>query len=209
MLAYYRAVRRAACRVAGAMVRSVEALHQGRVEHEPQLTDRMLGAVEETLRDFTTNGVLWTAKTLTDQAPGAQESKYGADFMGVLSIELPEFHVSKGFLAQAKLIRNGRIDDIEKLKAQCTKMLKLSPASFVFLYNFHGVSVLPALSVVGSRVDPLLLYKRSAQRFFEEHFQCFIGDRDIQSPTPETLIKLQHKYEARSALLIEGKRNGQ
>jgi len=129
--------------------------------------------------------------------------------MGVLSINLPQFHVSKGFLAQAKLLRNGRIDDIERLKEQCAKMLKLSPASFVFLYNTHGVFVLPALSVVGSRVDPLLLYNRSAQRFFEEHFQCFIGDKNIESPTPETLIKMQHKYEARSALLIEGKGNGQ
>jgi len=47
MIAYYRAVRKAACRVAAAMNHSVEAMKEGRVEHAPQMTDRMLGAVEE------------------------------------------------------------------------------------------------------------------------------------------------------------------
>jgi hypothetical protein len=118
--------------------------------------------------------------------------------MGVLNIELPELAVSKGFLAQAKLVRNGSSGDLKELREQCKKMLNLSPDSFVFLYGQSGVRVVPAISVVGSKVDPLQLYSRSAQRFFEEHFECFIGDGNIQSATPATLDALQ----VRRAILI-------
>jgi hypothetical protein len=138
MIRYYRAVRGTACRIAEAMERSVQALQSGRVEHEPALTDRMLGAVEDRLRDFSTNGISWSAKTLTDRGPRSQEATYGADFMGVLNVNLPEIQISKGFLAQAKLIRDDGYLDIERLGEQCRKMLALSPDSFVFFYSYAG-----------------------------------------------------------------------
>jgi hypothetical protein len=153
-------------------------------------------------------GIRWSAKTLTDRGRGSQESQYGADFMGVLNIALPEFTVSKGFLAQAKLIRNDVVGDDIKLRQQCEKMLNLSPDSFVFLYWPTAVRVVPAVSVLGCRVDPVHLYSRSAQRFFEEHLQCFIGDRNIQSPTPMTLDAIRARFVARSAILLEAKSNG-
>jgi len=167
------------------------------------MTDRMLGAIEMSLADYCVKGICWRAKTLTDRGRGSQESKYGADFMGVLNISLPEFSVSKGFLAQAKFIRNGSAGDLTELKQQCEKMLDLSPDSFVFLYGQNGVRVVSALAIVGTTLEPLQLYNRSAQRFFEEHLQCFIGDRDIQSPTPKTLDALRTKFEARSAILLQ------
>ncbi len=172
------------------------------------MTDRMLGAIEHSLAGFETNGIRWTAKTLTDHGRGSQESRYGADFMGVLNIKLPEFEVSKGFLAQAKLVRNGGIDDLQKLRQQCEGMLALSTDSFVFLYSSDGVRVVPAVSGVAAKGNPLELYTRSSQRFFEEHLQCFIGDRAIHSPTPENLEELRREYDARDALLIEGKFHG-
>ncbi len=125
--------------------------------------------------------------------------------MGVLNIDLPDFKVSKGFLAQAKLLRHETVDNLEELKRQCDRMLKFSPDSFVFLYRYDGVRVVPAISVVGSTVDPNQLYSRSAQRFFEEHLECFIGDQAIQAPTPETLEELCRRFEARSALLLRGR----
>jgi hypothetical protein len=205
MIAYYHAVRAAATQIGDAIDHSVDALQQGRVEHEPAMTDRMLGAIEESLVDYNYHGIRWSAKTLTDRARGSQESVYGADFMGVLNITLPEFTVSKGFLAQAKLVRNDSVGNVNDLKRQCDKMLNLSSDSFVFLYSQYGVRVLPAISVIASDVDPLLLYSRSAQRFFEEHLQCFIGDRNIHSPTPSTLKALSDRFDTRSAILLEAK----
>lgn len=166
------------------------------------MTDRMLGAIEESLRNYTKKGIRWSAKRLTDRGRGSQESRYGADFMGILTIALPDFAVSKGFLAQAKLVRNGSSGNLRELRTQCEKMLNLSPASFVFLYGCDGVRVVPAISVVGSKLDPLQLYSRSAQRFFEEHLECFIGDRDIQSATPTTLAALSERFEASSVIAV-------
>ena len=205
MLTYYQAVRGAATRIADAIDHSVEALREKRVEHEPAMTERMLGAIEESLSGYHEKGIWWAAKSLTDRGAGSQESKYGADFMGVLNITLPELMVSKGFLAQAKLIRDGSAGDLNELKRQCEKMLLLSPDSFVFLYVPDSVRVVPAISVVGCAVDPQYLYSRSAQRFFEEHLQCFIGDRNMNSPTPDTLKAMLEKFETRSALFIQAK----
>jgi hypothetical protein len=168
------------------------------------MTDRMLGAVEESLRNFRVHGVRWTAKTLTDRGANSQESRFGADFLGVLNIRLPDFSVSKGFLAQAKLMRGRWFHDAQQLQKQCEQMLMLSPDSFVFLYSRKGVRVVPAISVLGAKGDPTQLYSRSSQRFFEQHLECFIGDRAISSPTPAALEKLQRQYEVRRALLLEG-----
>jgi hypothetical protein len=202
MIADYRAVRGVAQHIAAAIDLAVDALREGRVEHEPAMTDRMLGAIEQSLKDYQRKGIRWSAKTLTDRGRGSQESKYGADFMGVLNIALPEFAVSKGFLAQAKLVRNGSSGDLGELRQQCKKMLKLSPDSFVFLYGQDGVRVVPAISVVGAKIDPIQLYSRSAQRFFEEHLECFIGDGQIQSATPAALDALRDRFDARSAIEI-------
>lgn len=202
MIADYHAVRDVAQHIAAAIDLAVDALREGRVEHEPAMTDRMLGAIEQSLKDYQRKGIRWSAKTLTDRGRGSQESKYGADFMGVLNIALPEFAVSKGFLAQAKLVRNGSSGDLGELRQQCKKMLKLSPDSFVFLYGQDGVRVVPAISVVGAKVDPLQLYSRSAQRFFEEHLECFIGDGQIQSATPAALEAMRDRFDARRAIEI-------
>jgi hypothetical protein len=205
MFTYRQAVRGVARHIADAIDQSVVALREGRVEHEPAMTDRMLGAIEQSLSGFHHKSIFWTAKTLTDRGPRSQESKFGADFMGVLNIRLPDFMVSKGFLAQAKLIRNGSAGNLDELKRQCEKMLGISPDSFVFLYAPDAVRVVPAVSVVGSSLDPQQLYRRSAQRFFEEHLQCFIGDRNINAPNADALDKLQNILQVRRTILIEAK----
>ena len=202
MLAYRHAVRAVGTRIADAINGAVSDLREGRVEHEPAMTDRMLGAIGQSLRGFEVKGIHWSAKTLTDRGPNSQEKEYGADFIGVLNIALPDFTVSKGFLAQAKLVRYGRSGDLKRLTEQCEIMLNLSPDSFVFLYGTNGVRVVPAISVVGSSMDPVGLYSRSAQRFFEEHLQCFIGDRDIKAPSTATLADLRERYNARTGIVL-------
>lgn len=207
MLTYYHAVRQVASQISGAIDHAVEALQQGRVEQEPAMTDRMLGAIEHSLEGFRTRGIRWSAKTLTDRGRGSQESHYGADFMGVLNVSLPDYKVSKGFLAQAKLLKHGSVNGLDDLKRQCERMLKLSPDSFVFLYGYNGVRVVPAISVIATNSDPTILYSRSAKRFFEEHLQCFIGDGAIQSPTPQALNDLRIRYEMRRAVVIAAEAN--
>lgn len=166
------------------------------------MTDRMLGAIEQAMTDFECKGIQWSAKTLTDRGRGAQETRYGADFMGVLRIDLPNYSVAKGFLAQAKLVRGKSVGNLKELRKQCEQMLELSPASFLFLYGSKGVRVVPAIAACAAEVSPLELYSRSAQRFFEEHLQCFIGDRAIASATPDTLKGLAAQASARSAIIL-------
>ena len=93
--------------------------------------------------------------------------------------------------------------DITDLKDQCEKMLSLSPDSFVFLYSITGIRVVPALSVLnGDSRNPHDYYSRSVSAFFELHFECFVGDRKINSPKTEVLEKLREENDARSLLYL-------
>src|SRR5579883_1657467 len=98
MIVYYRMVRHLASIVGDAVNLTTEALKQGRVEQEAAFTDRMLGGIEHAVDDRRIGAIKWHAKTLTDRGPGSQESTYGADFMGVFSVNLTEIKLSKGFL---------------------------------------------------------------------------------------------------------------
>jgi hypothetical protein len=169
----------------------------------------MLGAIEEAMRDYRAKGISWTAKTLTDRGRNAQERRHGADFAGVLSINLPEFKVNKGFLAQAKLVEPRTAlptSEFERMKAQCEQMLAQTPDSFVFLYSRDGVTVVPAISIVSSEPrNPHELYSRSISRFYEEHFESFIGDRRLNAPTREMLDELRRGLDTRSLLYLEAR----
>jgi hypothetical protein len=210
MIRHLAIVREAAGRIAEAVDHVVGALAETRIEQEAAFTDRMLGAIELTMKGFASRGVRWTAKTLTDRGPRAQETHIGADFAGVFSARLsdsPEFNVSKGFLAQAKLIRPGRSDvraEFERLRAQCDRMLSVSPASFVFLYADWGVTVVPAVSIWSSEPRDIFdFYSRGIARFFEEHFESFIGDRRLYAPTRNVLEGLLSEANPRRVLLLE------
>lgn len=200
-------IRESAAHLAAAANRALDAFVDKRVEQEPHLTDRMLGRIEEAMNGFQTKGVVWTAKTLTDHAPRAQESKYGADFIGVLEINIANYSVKKGFLAQAKRLTKPafmRSDEFKRLQHQCDKMLESTPDSYVFLYSRAGIRILPAVAVLASTNRDLdNLYSRSVKRFFEDHFECFIGDRRINAPSIKVLEKLRQDYDARRLLYLE------
>lgn len=224
MLRAYGVVRAAATQVADAVDRTVGALHDGRIEHETIFTDRMLGAIEQSMNGFEARGVRWTAKTLTYQGRGAQETQFGPDFVGVLDVKLPRYEVQKGFLAQAKLIEPGKNLDQrnwDRLVGQCHQMLTLSPDAFVFIYSRDRLRIVPAIAVVAAGVrDPagmkagrysatpnlLGLYNRTVRRFFEEHFESFIGDQNISAPNIDTLEQLRERMEARSILYLRASR---
>jgi hypothetical protein len=202
----YAIIRESARRIAEAANGTMQALTEARVEQEPAFTDRMLGRIEHAMEGFETKGVRWTAKTLTDRGPKAQEKQFGADFVGVLTIRIPEYSVSKGFLAQAKLIEpNASIGEreFERMRRQCEEMLTVSPDSYVFIYSVSRISVVPALSVISAgRCNPHDLYSRSVSRFYEEHFQSFIGDRDIHAPSITALEQARERTRARRLLYL-------
>lgn len=206
MIRNYGIVRESANHLAAAAERTTESLIERLVEQEPHFTDRMLGRIQHAMEGYEVKGVRWTSKTLTDHGRGSQEKKYGADFMGVLQISLIDYRVDKGFLAQAKLVEPHEVmsnKDITDLKDQCEKMLSLSPDSFVFLYSITGIRVVPALSVLnGDSRNPHDYYSRSVSAFFELHFECFVGDRKINSPKTEVLEKIREENDARSLLYL-------
>lgn len=200
--AYKASVRKAAQIIGAAITGAETALLTGQVEQEPAMTDRMLGRIEQALSGVEINGIVWKAKTLTDRGRYAQESKIGADFMGVLEVRIPGYSVKKGFLAQSKLIRRFGSLDMRELVSQCERMLQLSPVSYVFLYEPVGVSVVSANSIVaaGGNLDAVKRHK--ARKFFADHLECMIGDRAISSPTPQGLEELLHRAHVRRGIVI-------
>jgi hypothetical protein len=182
-------IRSSVRRIAAAADSAVEDLRTDLVEQEHHLTDRLLGRISQAVEGYRVKGVTWKAKTLTDKGPGAQEKQYGADFVGVLEIELPEYKVKKGFLAQSKLTSNGFMNrrEFQRMVEQCRQMLELSPDSFIFHQSTDGIRVIPAISVVGASrpevaFDPASVYSRKISTFYEEHFECFIGNQRISEP---------------------------
>jgi len=206
---HYAAVRDAAAHIANAANGTVDALVEGRIEQEPAFTDRMLGRIESAMDGYVAKGIRWSAKTLTDRGRNSQEREFGADFAGVLSMGLPDFEVNKGFLAQAKMIEpEDRVarNEINRMVAQCEQMLRYTPDAFLFLYSLEGISIVPAISVVSAHfLNPHELYARSISRFYEEHFECFIGDRAISTPDRAMLDALRERFRARTLLSLSAR----
>jgi hypothetical protein len=203
-------VRGVTARINRAATNTLNAFVGGRAQLEPQVTDRLLGAIEQELDGKSIGGVVWVAKTLTDRVKNSQESEFGADFMGVLSLELNDFEARKGFLSQAKLVEPSQsfpTAESKRLKGQCEKMLGFSSESFVFIYSQQsGIRIIPAVEVVSARdCNPHELTSKSITEFFKDHLECFIGDRAIQSATPQGLDELRAKYEARTGIFLGGK----
>ena len=154
---------------------------EGEKADEPAITDMILGAIGEHIRSRRFGGVTWNAHILTSSGQSAEEKRYGADFRGVLDIDIPDYSVKKGFLIQAKKAEPYnplREDRWKVLISQCEKMVKCTPASFVFAYSRKkGIRVIPEVSVLGSMSrDVFGLYNYGVQNFFENHIKCFIGD---------------------------------
>ncbi len=57
MLKYYAIIRDAAGAIEIAAMGAVEALRDGRVEQEPQFTDRMIGRIEHAMKGHEYHGV--------------------------------------------------------------------------------------------------------------------------------------------------------
>jgi hypothetical protein len=201
MLKDWRIIQDSARRIADAANHTLDDYAVARVEQEPEFTGEMLGRMKEAMHGYVARGVRWTAKILTSLSPNAQESKFGADFIGVVEFDLPEYRVTKGFLAQAKRIERGqRItpSDWNRMVQQCKQMLSITTESFV--YAKPGIVVVPALAIASATThcNPHDFYSRTAERFYKDHFECFVGDQSLSSPEINMLVRLK----ARNALFL-------
>lgn len=207
MLKAPRIVREAARTVAEAVNRTATSNQRGQIVQEPDFTSRMVARIEDAVNGSELKGVEWSAHVLSDRGPGAAERTYGADFLGVLSVDLNGFSLRKGFLAQAKLLRHGSLlsrAEWNRLKEQCDRMLALSPDSYVFAYSLQTVRIIPAVSVMAADHQPLAnLYDRSVAAFFLLHFESFIGDRQFGTASESELRRARRRAEARTALLLQ------
>lgn len=202
------AIRQAASLVEQGFLQALDEYAAGQLPDEDRVVARMLTRARDLLSGSTIRGLRWEAGILSSQGPKAQESRHGADFIGVFEASLDDYHVVKGFLGQAKLLKHGNAlggKERRRLREQCQKMLKRSPDSFVFIIQPHSVTILPAISVVAGDNEPLLLYQRGVKHFFEEHFACFVGDGRLASSDTRSLDQLPEllaRSDARRLLYV-------
>ena len=199
MFRHRQIVRASARRIAQAANQAVRSYQRNEVEEETDFTALMLGHMSESMDGYEVRGVRWSAKILTSHRPNAQETRFGADFVGVVKMDLPEYETAKGFLAQAKRIEPGdpfRQRDWDRLVEQSRAMLSVTLESFIFLYSRTGITVAPATAIIAARgrCNPHELYTQSATRFYEQHFECFVGDPSIKSADILTLEQVQARH---------------
>lgn len=193
MLKHFKTVRVIAKEIAEAANSAFSSYQDGRATEEPQITDRIIGAIEDRIQSQQFENVVWKARTLrTSRGKAAEEKRHGADLMGVLDVNLPGYATRKGFLAQAKKAEPHSAlstTDWDRLRCQCTTMLDRTPDSFVFIYSrARGIRIFPAISVLGLTSRNIFdLYDRSVSTFFEYHIQCYIGDTRLNSTDIETI----------------------
>jgi hypothetical protein len=214
MIRDYRSVREVASAIAVAGEMAMEAYRSARVTDEPHITDRLMQAIEITVNgtdpvpairfpladgasSYRPRGTLiWQAHTLrSGSGSAAHEKRFGADVLGVLTINTPEYRVAKGFLAQAKRAEPGAALSKARwdgLMGQCEKMLTISPDSFVIAYSKRrGVKFFSAEAVRSfSGRDLFQLYNMGIRSFFERNIESFIGDRLLDAPNIGVLERL-------------------
>jgi hypothetical protein len=195
MKKYESAFSGAATKVGSAAKKTAEDYAEKHLPDEPAFTAALVTRIRDGLSGYSKGGITWNSKVLSSHGPNTEESKFGADFLGALSLDLPGYSVKKGFLAQAKRQEPGKAlsaKEWRRLQGQCTTMLNFSSDSYVFVYALNGVYVVPAISVAACMhaEDLHTLHPKTMSGFYKEHFMCFVGDKTIDSAKPKVLDNL-------------------
>jgi hypothetical protein len=195
MKKYDSAFSSAATRVGAAAKKTAQDYAEKNIPDEPSFTAALATRIKDSLAGFSKGGIFWSAKILSSHGPNTEESRFGADVLGSLSLDLPDYSVKKGFLAQAKRQEPGTLlptSEWKRMQAQCNTMLNFTSDSYVFIYALNGVFVVPAISVAACKKveDLYTLHPKNLSAFYKEHFMCFVGDRAIDSASPCVLDNL-------------------
>lgn len=186
----------------GALDRQIRRFQEGGTAGEEDLTSALVASTVAALDGIQTFGIQWTATVLTR---GEEEPRHGADLLFILDLRLPTCSVAKGFLAQAKIVSEGRRSpaDRAKLVEQCRTMLSWSSAAFVWVYSQRdGLRVYPAMSVVAAdgRLDELNYMP--IRDFLSEHFNCFVGDRSLGIQRRRDVDRVIQEYAVGRAVIV-------
>lgn len=195
MKKYDSAFSSAATRVGTAARKTAQEYAEKNIPDEPSFTAILATRIKDSLSGFSKGGISWSAKILSSHGPNTEESRFGADVLGSLSLDLQGYSVKKGFLAQAKRQEPGKplaTSEWKRMQAQCSTMLNFTSDSYVFIYALNGVFVVPAIIVAACQgVEDLhTLHPKNLSAFYKEHFMCFVGDRAIDSASPRVLDNL-------------------
>ena len=184
-------------RVAAALVEgcetTIEDFRRKIIADEINMTDRLVASISNSLNGKHIGGIVWKARTLRN-GPGvaAEERRHGADVLGTLEVDTPEYKVRKGFLLQSKIIEPGHplsLGEWQRFQQQCEKMLQRTNEAFGMIFSRKkGVRFIPAQTLVAIRSDQVFeAGSRTLHGFFRSHVKCEIGDRKLNQPTIEIL----------------------
>lgn len=193
-----------------AVVSEVVEGHYEALTQEPQLTSKIAGAIEHTIKeiDFGDLNVKVEVRDFPAQGRGALEGKVGADvYISVAVIPENREDVSKGMLAQAKWDHSERDP---KLPEQIGKMMERSESSsYVWVYGPNGVTCYPA----GDYFNPESATGQSVGSLIANGLRCKEGDRrigrDLTKPLITSLNEIMEELGVLTALsftIREGKR---
>lgn len=172
---------------------TIDDFSRGVIKHETGMTERLFGSVANALNGKRIGGVRWKAYSLTSgRGKAAEETRHGADVLGVLDIDTPDYTTKKGFLLQAKIAEPGSPlprSEWERFGKQCELMLARTHEAFGVIYSRgDGVRFIPAATILEIRPDQLFeVGSRSIFGFFKSHVKCEIGDRRLSIPTIDVL----------------------
>lgn len=166
------------------------------IKQETGMTERLFGAIAHSLNGRRIGNLTWKAYSLTSgRGRAAEETRHGADVLGVIDIDLHDYKTRKGFLLQAKVAEPyAPISNTEwkRFQEQCRLMLQRSHESFAVIYSRDkGVRFIPAATILEIVPDQLFeVGSRSLFGFFKSHVKCQIGDRRLSVPSIDVLDRI-------------------
>lgn len=158
------------------MERYASGFYNDEDDISPALVERL-----QTTLNGNVGGLTWQGAIMRHRAGVAnEEGRTGADMAIFFELNTPTHKFKKGLLIQAKRSepdQNLTNNDINILRAQCDKMLTITPSSFVFNYARRGMRTAPASKISGC-INRNLFGECdwTAYRFFLEFFRSPIGD---------------------------------
>lgn len=147
------------------------------------------------------------ARHMTSRATGAEERRIGADIVVVLDVDLPDQHMAKGLLIQAKVLPQGTLMAPKAwadLRGQCQRMLARTPAAFVFMYGKSSITPFSASAVESlDRGGVWTASTYSLDWLFHDFLISWIGDRRIGATDRSSLAWMMLEFGIPNALVVQ------
>lgn len=157
----------------------IDLISKGDFKEEDHITGTVLTRIEERINNHSFNDLQVCVRQFSGRGPNSEESLTGAD--GAFIIDAPNLEIRKFFIFQSKVFKSSSSKFDEHAIEQKWRMLACTPDSFFLIYtkaNFQFISAfLPGLN------DKLFnLPTKSFSEFYQDFFNCFIGDHFFGFP---------------------------